>query len=219
VVLDPLSHLDIIAFSRANRASDVLTELLTRAGELSRLNQDGEATYSNDDWEVYWQLFDRSGSWAERLDGTVELDVWAHDEWVGTRMGQPALAVGFALPPHYYEHLRHSDNRAWRESAEQEGFSVGVAGGLTRVYRTKYLVELLAEGPLLDAQAIAIARWVDSSTETLSALDPGIAAIPAPARRRTRATAVSDGVTEVAEEGGLNEDADSPPDNQRRHDG
>lgn len=49
-----------------------------------------------------------------------------------------------------------------------------------------YLAEILAHGPLLDSQALALARWADEAIQTLSASDPGVQPIAdAPKKKKS----------------------------------
>jgi hypothetical protein len=200
-VLDPISHLDVIAFARANRTSDVLVSVMGRAAELSRLTPDGPVGSSpKDDWGTYWQLFKRPGSWGERLEGYAELHAGDEDLWTYPRVGEPAFGAGFTLPVKYYDLLRDSSNREWWQGVEGEGFSVAadVDGYYARVYRTKYVAELISAGDM-DAQATVLARWMDDSVDALEKYDPGLQPVPDPPKRRRKASPEESGAADSTE--------------------
>lgn len=185
VVLDPLSHLDIIAFARANHVSAVLTGLLDRAGEYSKYDTDGDAGYYKDDWGRCAIGFSIAGSWPEKLDGGFELQVNDEDDWASERVGEPAFGIGAWLPAKYADPLRGSAAQTWRDRIQANAFSVTVDENQdTRVTKTMYVAEILANGPLLDSQALALARWADDAITMLSTADPGQEPIPDPPKRK-----------------------------------
>lgn len=187
LVLDPLSHLDIIAFSRANHVSSVLTGLLDRAGEYSKHKADGDAYGAKDDWGFYAIAFSAAESWPEKLEGGFELQVSDEDDWAYERVGEPAFGIGAWLPGKYADRLQGSGTQAWRDGITASGFSVTVDDdGYARVTKAMYLAEILAHGPLLDSQALALARWADEAIQTLSASDPGVQPIAdAPKKKKS----------------------------------
>jgi hypothetical protein len=197
-VLDPISHLDVIAFARANRTSDLLVAVMERAAEQSSLTPDGQVDFSpKDDWGAFWQCFERPGSWGERLEGYAELHARDEDLWAYPRVGEPAFGAGFTLPGKYYDVLRNSANSDWLQAVEGEGFSVAdVDGYHARVYRTKYVAELISAGGM-DAQATALARWMEESVYLLEKHDPGVQPVPDPPKRRGRR--MDSGATDDAE--------------------
>ena len=194
IVLDPLSHLDIIAFARANHVSAVLTSLLDRAGEYSRYETDGDAEYGKDDWGLCTIAFSIPGSWPAKLDGAFELLVSDDDEFACERVGEPAFSIGAWLPIKYTAVLRGTDTQVWRDGITTHGFAVSVGeDDYPRVTKTMYAAEILANGPLLDSQAHALARWADEAIATLSAADPGLAPIPdSPKKKPGEAAATRD---------------------------
>jgi hypothetical protein len=154
LVLDPLSHLDIIAFARANQVSAVLTSLLDRAGEYSRYETDGDAVYDKNDWGLYTIGLTIPESWPEKLGGAFELQVSAEDTWAYERVGEPAFGIGVWLPDKYADPLRSSGAQGWRDGITANGFSASVDDGDNlRITKTMYVAEILAAGPLLDGQA------------------------------------------------------------------
>jgi hypothetical protein len=209
VVLDPLTHLDIVAFQRANRTAEVLLGLLNRAGEYSRYTVDGEAEFYKDDQGFAGISFSLPASWVEALEGAFELLVADEDELSYERVGEPAFTIGAWLPPKYEDVIRSDDKRAWRESIETDGFTVGLdRDGYPRITRTRYTAELLAHGPLLDSQARALAEWVDGTVGLLLGADPGLEVIPDPVRTRRRKRAGDS--DEAADDGAPPTDVDGP---------
>lgn len=193
-MLDPIDHLDVIAFARANRTSELLVAVMERAAEQSSLTPDGPVGCSpKDDWGAYWQCFKRPGSWAERLEGYAELHAGDEDLWAYPRVGEPAFGAGFTLPIKYYDMLRDSTNREWLQAVEGEGFSVAadVDGYYARVYRTKYVAELISAGDM-DAQATVLARWMDDAVDALEKHDPGLQPVPDPPKRGSRKALTAD---------------------------
>jgi hypothetical protein len=186
VVLNPLSHRNLVALAGAGDTSSILAGLLERAGDLSTLDPAGEVDWTEDaSW--YWLQFRSSGSWADALEGVPELHVAGEDEWAYNRLGEPAFGAGLTLPGRYYDELRDSRRQAWRESVEARGFSLGrTDDDYTRLFRTLYVAELIAKGATLDAQAQALARWTEESVRLLGGSDPQVSPTPATRRRKPR---------------------------------
>lgn len=115
-------------------------------------------------------------------------------------MGEPAFGAGFTLPVKYYDLFRDSSNREWRQGIEGEGFSVAadVDGYYARVYRTKYVAELISAGDM-DAQATVLARWMDDSVDALEKHDPGLQPVPDPPKRCRKASPEESGAADSTE--------------------
>jgi hypothetical protein len=178
VVVEPLSHVHVLAFARADETADTLIALLERAGELSRYDQDrGWGWSPRDSIGEYWQCFSPTGTWAEPLKGYPELHAGATDEWSYDRLDEPAFGAGFTLPEQVFDDPRSASRADWRAKIEPHGVSIGLAGGLGRVYRTMYLAEVVAKGTTLDAQATALRNWLDDSIDLINAADPGLARV------------------------------------------
>ena len=186
VVLDPISHLDVVAFARANRISEALTALLERTAEVSRLDPDGGCGSEKNDFGAYWQVFKDAAGWAQPLEGYAELHVADEDHWASDRVGEPGFGAGFTLPDRYYDGLRANARREWLTALEQEGFSIAASYGFTRIYRTLYLAELISKGATIDTQARALAAWTEESIRSLQAHDPKVEPIAQPVSRRAQ---------------------------------
>lgn len=123
-----------------------------------------------------WQTFDADMTWAEPLGGAPKLYAAEDDEWSDSRIGEPALGTGFSLPEANADELLSEAMRTWRDVVQAQGFSVSVEDGFVRVWRTKYLAELIPAGVTLDMQAHQVARWVDETLAILAQHDPGLTA-------------------------------------------
>jgi hypothetical protein len=183
VVVEPLSHVELMALATVGTAYDGLVELLERAADFSGFDAQGEVGHA-DDCTAFWQLFERSSNWATTLAGKAELHRSDDDYWVEDRIGQPAVGAGFTLPLAAYDELRHSSRRSWLDDLRRDRVSVGADDYWTRCYRTMYFAELITKGSTLDAQARAVAEWFDESIATIAAADPGLVTLPPPRRRR-----------------------------------
>jgi hypothetical protein len=170
-VIEPISHLDVIALSRRERIKEAITHLLSRAAEISPLDPDG-STRRRGDW--YQQDFKLASSWGARLGGDVQLRASPEDPWAFPRVDEPAFGIGFSLPRRYHEPLRDSSNLEWLTGVEKVGFSVARHGDRTLVFRTLYVAELISKGATTDAQADFLAEWVDDGIARLQEHDPGI---------------------------------------------
>lgn len=173
-VVDPISHLDVIAFARSNRASEAISDVMGRSAELCNLDPQGDPGWYKDDWGTLWLHFSAPSAWAAAHGGWPELYASEADDWAYPRVGEPALGFGFTLPKALYDELSQSPTRAWREAIQAAGFTVWVDDSHTRVYRTMYLSELMAKGATADAQATAVAEWIDESFAALASHDPNL---------------------------------------------
>ena len=183
VVLEPLGHAHVAAFAYMSETGTVLDELLKRAAELMQADTDGGVDWS-DDADALWQLFNPEGTWCEALEGRPELQAADTDRWSASRVGEPAFGAGYSLPMSLRDKLLSNELRAWRDAVEAEGFAVADDDDNLRVWRTKYLAELIPVGATHEAQARELARWADDTLETLARHDPGVTLPPKPVRRR-----------------------------------
>lgn len=142
-VIEPISHLDVIALSRRSRVKAAIIDLMNRAAEISALDPDGSTKQTGPKWR---QNFKLPPSWADRLGGYGQLRASSHDPWAFPRVDEPAFGAGFSLPSEYYEQLRDSNNREWLERIEVLGFSVALFDGSTRVLRTRYVARTHLRG-------------------------------------------------------------------------
>lgn len=184
VVLEPLGHVHVAAFANSVQTGTILEELVRRAGELMHSDADGETDWS-DDGAAVWQAFSPSGTWAEALEGYPELQAADTDRWSADRLGEPAFGVGYTLPGELRDRLLSNELRDWRDIVEAEGFSVA-DDGFMRVWKTKYLAELIPKGATHEAQARALATWADGALKALARHDPGVPLPPKPAPGRRK---------------------------------
>ena len=171
VVLDPLGYETVAAFAHMTKTGAILDELIKRAGEFARAETVAGVKWSNEG-TMLWQAFSAAGTWAEPVGGHPTLVANDNDEW--SRIGEPALGAGYSLPGTHADAFRTEPTQAWRDTVATDGFHVAVFGGWVRVWRTKYLAELIPLGVTLDTQATEVARWVDETLSTLATHDPGI---------------------------------------------
>jgi hypothetical protein len=195
VVLEPLGHAHVAAFAYAVETGTIIEELLKRAGELMHADADGEPDWS-EDGDAAYQLFAAEATWAEALEGYPELQAADTDRWSADRLGEPAFGVGYTLPGALRDKLLSSDARQWRDAVEAEGFSVADDNGLMRVWKTKYLAELIPKGATHEVQARELAQWGDEALRVLAQHDPDVTLPPKPVRRRRKGEAAE------AEDGG-----------------
>jgi hypothetical protein len=185
VVLDPLGHENVAAFAHFVETGQVIEEVVKRASEFAAVDVDDAFAWS-EDLDSLWQCFVSDGTWAAGIEGYPELQAADTDRWSRNRIGEPAFGVGYTLPGRLAQQLLSTDSRTWRDAVEAAGFSVFADDDddFVRVWRTKYLAELIPAGVTLDMQAHELARWVDDSLSVLAQHDPGVTLPPKPSRRR-----------------------------------
>jgi hypothetical protein len=98
------------------------------------------------------------------------------DDWTDERLGNPAVGSGFTLPKSLYDDLCASSRSEWHEQLLTTGFTLGIYGDWTRLFRTVSFAEVIASGSILDAQARYLATWADKSFELGRTLNPGLIA-------------------------------------------
>jgi hypothetical protein len=192
-VLDPVTHVHVAAFAKSSETHDILFTVLERAADMSAHDPDEGVGYPKDYFNQYWQAFKSDGTWAQPLEGYLELTVSESDEWTYDRAGEPAFGAGFTLPGDLQDQLRSAACAPWRGPLEAQGATIAEWDGYVRVYRTLYLAELIGKGPTIDAQAQALAKWVDESFAIVTAHDPGVTRVPPVKRGRAKAAAAADG--------------------------
>jgi hypothetical protein len=188
-LMDPVGHLDIITVGREARTREVLTELWNRA--VQAVVDPGQYR-GTDEWDgggFSWsQTFatvgktaagaDLSDDWLGAHDGWLELLLSSEDFWAEDRTGEPAFGIGAV-----FEHKKGKTIRdeladparaEWRAQLREAGFSVLATSSdsYVRVYRTRYLADLLTAGASLDQQARALAAWVTSGLNDLLGYPP-----------------------------------------------
>lgn len=187
-VLDPVTHVHVAAFAKASETHDILYTLLERAADLSAHDPDDGVGYPKDYFNQYWQAFKSDGTWALLLEGYLELMVAESDEWTYDRAGEPAFGAGIVLPGDLHDHLRSAACQPWRTALEFQGVTIAKWDDFVRVYRTFYLAELIAMGPTIDAQALALKKWADESFAIVAANDPQVTRTPPTKKRPAKAT-------------------------------
>lgn len=171
VVLDPLGYEHVAAFAYAADTAGILDELVRRASELMHLERSKSVAWSNDG-DALWQLFDATGTWAAGLGGYPELQAADDDRWSSDRVGEPAFGVGYSMPHTLRDQLLSTDLRPWRDALEGDQFAIADDSGHIRIWRTKYLVELIPKGVTHESQAKELARWADDALAALPRHDP-----------------------------------------------
>lgn len=172
-VVSPVTDVHVVTLAQTGETFDTLSTLLELAADLSENEPDGDFG-CDEDLSLYLQGFEAEGTWADPLDGYLELSLSGSDEWTREQTGEPAFGAGFNLPGDLEESLRSAARQPWRESLETQGVTVAELDGEILLYRTLYLADLVAEGPTLDAQAQALATWADESFAILAAHDPSV---------------------------------------------
>lgn len=173
VVLEPLSPLDIVAFGGANAAGERLVAMLERAAEESHLKPSRSPDWRKDDWGLIWQMFE-AGGWSEALGGYPELLVSESDFWLEDLLGAPAFGAGLTIQSRVRDRLLEADDGGWARKAEELGFCIFEAEGVTRVYRTRYLTDLVSAGASIDEQARDLGVWSTEAIDQINVLVPGI---------------------------------------------
>lgn len=164
------THIATLAAARDTHRAVI--SLLAEAAALSAFRPESDVRWNPEDHGIYWVLFSNAGTWAEPLDGWVELCIADRDDWSGKRLGVPAVGAGIALGDEYYEVVRSVRLKAWRERLAKGGVEVQVFDHYVRVWSTRYLTDL----PDSD-QAQDLATWLDEVMAFLADNDPGLASL------------------------------------------
>lgn len=159
----------IAALAAARDTHRAVVSLLAEAASLASVKPESDVRWNKEDHGIYWVLFANTGTWAEPLDGWVELCVADRDDWSPRRFGVPSVGAGIALGEEYYEVVRSVRLRDWRESLAAGGVEVQVFDHYVRVWSTKYLTDL-PDGD----QAQYLATWLDETMAFLAEHDPGL---------------------------------------------
>lgn len=188
-LMDPLGHLDVITVGREARTRAVVEDLWNRAvqgvTDPGRYKDDGDWDGGAFNWSQSFAVADyangagdRAERWLAAHEGWLELLLSPEDFWAEDRTGEPAFGVG-AVFEHkkgrtIRDELADPGRAEWRAQLREAGFSVLITGpdSYARVYRTRYLAELLSTGASLDQQARALATWVTTALDELLALPP-----------------------------------------------
>jgi hypothetical protein len=171
VTLEPMTTFDVLAFSGANDAGDRLVALVERACQESHLRHSRGVEWRKNDWGTLWQTFEDSG-WAMRFGGYPELLIADTDFWLGDHVEAPAFGAGLTIQSRLRDALQAAEGGRWPGRAEELGFAIFEADGVTRIYRTRYLTDLIAAGPSIDDQARELARWMTTAIDEIQGLDP-----------------------------------------------
>jgi hypothetical protein len=188
VVLKPIGHEHVTAFIHLSETRQTLEELVKSAARMAELDLSDDFYWDDQDGAGVWQGFSTAGTWAEPLEGTIDLEVSSTDHWTSRRIGEPALGVGYSLPGALASALLSADKHAWRSALEAEGFSVRASDddSWVLVRRTKYLAELIPAAVTLDLQAQLVADWADDALAVLARHDPGVTLPPKRTRKPRR---------------------------------
>ncbi|GLZ35861.1 hypothetical protein Lesp02_80480 [Lentzea sp. NBRC 105346] len=161
------SHVGTLASARETHRAVV--SLLADAARRSSFRPETDVRWNPEDHGIYWVLFSNAGTWAEPLDGWVELCIADRDDWTSQRRGVPAIGAGIALDEAYYEEVRSSRLKAWRQALGAGGVEVQVFDRYVRVWSTKYFSELPRR-----EQPAHLASWLDETMAFLARHDPGL---------------------------------------------
>jgi hypothetical protein len=171
VSLEPLTTFDVLAFSGANDAGERIVALVNRACEQSHLSPSRGVEWGKKDWGTLWQAFEDFG-WAMRFGGYPELLIADTDFWLGDHVEAPAFGAGLTIQSRIRDALLGAEGGRWPGRAEELGFTIFEGDGVTRVYRTRYLTDLIAAGPSIDEQARELADWMTAAIDEIQGLDP-----------------------------------------------
>ncbi len=195
VVADPLAPNHVLAFAGYIDAYETLDSLLKRAAMLTGFGH-GEVGW--DEGGTAWVVLDVRGSWSAALQGAPELHLGDTDYWATTRREHPALGAGLTLPESLIDQVRDAAHQQWRQDVLSAGYGIlhDDRESCIRIYRTRYLVELMTAGVTLDEQARDLAAWTVQAITEINQLvpDPLFVVPEKKARRRGRA-----GLTESVE--------------------
>jgi hypothetical protein len=182
-VADPIGPEEILAFAGYADAYEALDALLTRASLLTGLGDAGGGW--GDDGGSAWRNFAASDSWVAPIGGWTELHLADRDYWATERREHPALGAGLTLPWEMLDQVRDEARTDWRRQVFAAGYSLHPDDReqLVRIYRTKYLVEVMTAGVTLDEQARHVAEWTARAIADLNALMPQPALV-VPERKR-----------------------------------
>jgi len=104
--------------------------------------------------------------------GYYELFQDSADRWAAEPTGQPVFYVGATIPKGQVDHLREASHLEWLAAVEKHGFTMRDDDTHTRIVRSLYLAEIAARASTLDLQVEKVARWIDTSLDTLIAHPP-----------------------------------------------
>ena len=172
IVSDPLTSIDLVAFANAAQAWNTLSALLFRAAQLSDEPLSEDVGWE-EDGAAAWVLLDvRDEDWWADYDGRPEIHLSDEDTYFGAqRRGEPAIGLGIDLPPGYGETVltTHLD---WVRQLREEELDPCPDEDWLRIYRSVYLVEVLAARATLEEQARFVADRLREVLTTLRALAP-----------------------------------------------
>jgi hypothetical protein len=117
-----------------------------------------------------------AGTWGARLGGSFAMEAGTSDSWALNPVVESALGAGYSFYPgaKHADILLSEELESWRADLAYSGFGFSTRGAWVRVWRTKYLAELIPAGRTLDLQAQALAVWIDDTATTLAANDAGV---------------------------------------------
>jgi hypothetical protein len=172
----------IAALGAARDTHREVLALLSDTARLSALRPETDVRWNPEDHGIYWILFAVDGTWAEPLDGWIELCLADRDDWSAKRRGVPAVGAGIALSDEYYEQVRSARLKDWRRDLAAGGVEVGVFDRYVRLWSTRSLTDL----PRYD-QSRYLAAWLDDTVAFLGRHAPELAGLAQPdGRQRSR---------------------------------
>lgn len=189
-VVNPLDSENLQAFQKAAETTTGLLTLLERAGQHMRpeFEPDQDALDGAGDGSYYWQVFATpEASWLERIqaggfEAYPELMAASDDLWWADSRGEPAFGAGYTLDERLFEPLAADSD--WVARLEDAGVDLDVYDDYVRVFCTKQMADVLAEGKTLDEQARVLARWAKRAMMVVGDLLPGDFELPSKRRRR-----------------------------------
>lgn len=185
--LDPVQHLDVIAYGRGQSAAEKVKTLFFAASDrLSRVESlaeesrvEPQARSGGRGWFVQYQ---QPGEWWRDLPGVDsawgEFLIAPRDEWMmDTSFDEPAFGAGisFGRPPYgqigWPAALAQED---WLKALTHEEIAIGETDGghVGRLFKTLYLSELMSKGADLDGQIEFLAGWAQRSIDRVAATRP-----------------------------------------------
>jgi len=176
VSLEPLSMGHAVALRDADTALRIATELFDRAVEASKYAPSADQPRSFPKFRGVYQHqhlqppSNRGLPWWPEQVCELYRDQW--DKYVNEPTGEPAFFVGAKISSGRAKHLREASHREWLSGLEKQGFALKDDDPWTRLFTPLYLAEIAARASTLDLQVEMVARWIDTSLDTLIAHPP-----------------------------------------------